>query len=343
MLAGSVIDTYFRGELSALRAIAGSPTVVERDTPAMARFFRSLQSGEDRAFSAGLGWIDAEGVVRVSSTPGVAARRLDGRGPLLLLERDGEREAVRERGHHQPHRRGPRDRHGGTDERRGRAPDGRALPALLRRPFAISNSSLDLGGAGVTLLDRAGRSILSGTPNPSNSALARSLQGTGIIADTRGLDGSGHHAVAHTNSAIPGWTIVIDEPRSVLFADARRGFFLELALVTAAASIVLFLIGFILIRGRRGAERERARARQRRDWRSSSAARRSAARSRTASSPASRRRSRARSASSRWRRRTTMASRSRQRPRASSRRARPLATSWSRRQRRSPTSRGRRS
>ena len=73
------------------------------------------------------------------------------------------------------------------------------------------------------------------------------------------------HAIAYTTSAIPGWTIVVDQPRSVLFADARRGLFLELALVAAAASIVLFLIGFILLRGRREAERERTRARQRRE------------------------------------------------------------------------------
>ena len=39
------------------------------------------------------------------------------------------------------------------------------------------------------------------------------------------------HALAYTTSAIPGWTIVIDQPRAVLFADARRGLFLELALV----------------------------------------------------------------------------------------------------------------
>ena len=58
---------------------------------------------------------------------------------------------------------------------------------------------------------------------------------------------------------------MIDRPRSVLFADARRGLFLELALVAAAASIVLFLIGLILLRGRREAERERTRARQRRE------------------------------------------------------------------------------
>ena len=49
----------------------------------------------------------------------------------------------------------------------------------------------------------------------------------------------------------------------MLFSDARRGLFLELALVAAAAAIVLFLIALILLHGRREAERERKRSRQR--------------------------------------------------------------------------------
>ena len=56
---------------------------------------------------------------------------------------------------------------------------------------------------------------------------------------------------------------MIDRPRSVLFADARRGLFLELALVAAAAAIVLFLIALVLLHGRREAERERKRSHQR--------------------------------------------------------------------------------
>ena len=86
-----------------------------------------------------------------------------------------------------------------------------------------------------------------------------------MIADTRGLDGSAGHALAYSTSRVPGWTIVIDEPRSTLFANARRGFLLELALIAAAASLVLFLIAYMVLRGRREAERERTRERQRRN------------------------------------------------------------------------------
>ena len=151
-----------------------------------------------------------------------------------------------------------------TKDARGRL-TGVLSAALLRRPFAITKGSLDLGGSGIVVLDRDGHSILGSASDPSNADLVASLRGTGILPDTRGLDGSPGHAVAYTMSAIPSWTIVVDQPRTVLFADARRGLFLELALVAASASIVLFLIGFILLRGRRDAEREGTRARQRRD------------------------------------------------------------------------------
>jgi serine phosphatase RsbU (regulator of sigma subunit)/anti-sigma regulatory factor (Ser/Thr protein kinase) len=265
VLAGSVIDAYFNGKLAALRSIAGSPSVVTRDTSAMDRYFRRLQRGDGRTFSSGLGWVDAKGIARVSTYRGVAAQRLD------LANRSYFRQVMASG---QPYvSDGIESRADGarvivmavpTKDAYGRT-TGVLAAALLRRPFAITASALNLGGSGVAVLDRRGRSILSGSAFPRNAELARSLRGTGILPDTRGLDGEPHHAVAYTSSAIPGWTIVIDQPLSVLFADARHGFFLELALVAAAASIVLFLIGFILLRGRRAAERERQRTRQRRD------------------------------------------------------------------------------
>ena len=261
VVAGSVVDTYFRGELSALRAIAGAPSVVNLDAPAMRRYFERLQRGDGRAFNAGIGWVDGSGIVRV---PKPATGRLD------VSDRSYFRNVVETR---RPYvSEGINSRIDGarvivmavpTMDAHGRM-TGVLSAALLNRPFAITKGSLDLGGHGVVVLDRNGRS-LSGAGDPTNLSLVASLRGTGIIPDTPGLDGSDHHAVAYTVSSIPGWKIVVDQPRSVLFADARRGLFLELALVTAAASIVLFLIGLILLRGRRAAERERTRARQRRD------------------------------------------------------------------------------
>ena len=265
LLAGSVVDTYFRGELAALRGIAGAPSVVTSDTPAMQRYFKRLQQSDGRAFSAGLGWVDSTGIERVSSASGVVARKLDVSDrsyfrQVMATGRPYVSEAVRSR----------------TDGMRvivmavpTRDASGRVTgvlsAALLGRPFAITGSSLNLGGAGVTILDRDGRSVLTGSAVRAPAAWSSDCTARASWVSTRGLDGGAHHVVAYASSAIPGWTIVIDQPRAELFADARRGFLLELALVAAASLIVLFLIGFVLRRGRREAERERARAAQRRD------------------------------------------------------------------------------
>jgi serine phosphatase RsbU (regulator of sigma subunit)/anti-sigma regulatory factor (Ser/Thr protein kinase) len=262
-LAGSVIDTYLRGELATLRSIAGSPSVVNRDIPAMQRYVERLQKREDPSISSGIAWIDAKGIVRVSPARPQEAPPLDisDRSYFWNVMSTGKpfvSESITSRLSH---------RHVivmavPTRDARGKL-TGVLTGALTLQPFAITRSSLNLGGPGLSILDRNGFSILSGSARPRNTDLARTLRGTGSLADTRGLDGSDGHALAYSTSAIAGWTIVIDRKRSDLFAEARRGFFLELALVAAAASIVLFVITFILMRGRRDAERERTRAHQR--------------------------------------------------------------------------------
>ena len=265
VLAGSVIDAYFRGELAALRSIASSPPVVGGDAPAMQRYFERLQGRNERAFDAGLGWLDSHGVARVSTQPRAVARQLNlsDRSYYRKVMATGQpyvSEAVTSR----VSRKRVVVMAVPTRDTRGRL-TGMLVGALNLRPFAISKGSLDLGGAGMSILDRSGRSIMAGTALPRTSDRGHALHGTGVIADTRGLDGSTGHALAYRTSAIPGWTIVIDRPRSELFADARRAFLLELALVASAASVVLFLIAIMLVRGRHEAERDRRRERQRRE------------------------------------------------------------------------------
>jgi serine phosphatase RsbU (regulator of sigma subunit)/anti-sigma regulatory factor (Ser/Thr protein kinase) len=264
VLAGSVIDSYFGGELATLRSIASSPPVVGRDAASMQRYFARLQPAAGHGlFSAGLAWIDGRGVARVA-----AVRGADTRHPDL-----SDRSYVwNVRGTGMPFVSGSTDGWFGGDDvivmavptrdARGR-PTGVLAAAVLPKPLAITRGSPDLGDSGVAILDREGRSILGGFTRPSNLALVRALAGTGVRSNTPGLDGSSDHAIAYTTAVIPGWTIVIDRPRAVLFSAARRGFFLELALVAAAAAIVLFLIALIVLHGRRGSERERTRSRQR--------------------------------------------------------------------------------
>ncbi len=111
-----------------------------------------------------------------------------------------------------------RDGNGRTDGRAGRGADARR--------FGITHGALDVVGPDVAILDRAGRLLQAGTTRTAQPVLARSLHGNGVIADTRGLDGSDGHVIAYSRSAMPGWTIVVED-RAAPCADARRGFFLN--------------------------------------------------------------------------------------------------------------------
>ena len=219
--AAGVIDTYFRGELATLGSIAGSPPVVGSDVPAMQRYFERLQPRHNRAFSAGLAWIDSKGFARASTVGRAAAPyvNLADRSYFWNVMGTGKpyvSEAITSRLTHGrvivmavP-----------TRTARGRL-TGVLVGALTLRPFGIASGALDLqAGPGVAVLDRAGHSLEIGLAIRRNPAPARGLHGTGVIADTRGLDGSAGHALAYSTSAIPGWTIVID--RAALLALRQR-------------------------------------------------------------------------------------------------------------------------
>ena len=73
VLASTVFDTYFAGQLGLLSSIAASPSVVSADQVAMRTYFKRLESGKAKPFTGGLGWIDRQGVSRVSSNRRTAA------------------------------------------------------------------------------------------------------------------------------------------------------------------------------------------------------------------------------------------------------------------------------
>ena len=134
------------------------------------------------------------------------------------------------------------------------------------------------------MLDRNGRAVLDDFARPRNLALLRRLQQTqvGLLPDARGLDGRSGHLVAYATATTPGWTIVIDRPRSAVFAAAWRGLMLELALIVAAAAVVFCVIGWLLAaRPPRGRPPECARPPARRARRTRSAPPRSPPRSST--------------------------------------------------------------
>ena len=75
ILAATVLDTYFAGQLASLSAIAAAPSVTSGDVESMTRYFASFRPGKGGPFNAGVGWIDLEGRQRATSDP---------RGPTSL-------------------------------------------------------------------------------------------------------------------------------------------------------------------------------------------------------------------------------------------------------------------
>ena len=135
---------------------------------------------------------------------------------------------------------------------------------LLVEPQAPDQQALDLGYAGLAILDRDGKSLLGDFAAPRNTALTDRVRNAtpGVLADTTGLDGSGDRVVAYATSALPGWTVVIDRSRSAIFGAAWRSFLFELALIAGVALAVLAIAGAAIARARRSAQRRSERARQ---------------------------------------------------------------------------------
>jgi serine phosphatase RsbU (regulator of sigma subunit)/anti-sigma regulatory factor (Ser/Thr protein kinase) len=266
ILAAGIVDQYFGGELATLTAIAQAPPVRARDVAAMDAYFKRVNPPGPMPFAAGMAWIDAGGLVRVSSQ-GVPSARISVSDRsyfkhVMVTGSPFVSEGVTERGTRKkviimavP-----------THDRRGRI-TGVLAGAMLVHSFDISGGSLDLGFTGFAVLDRNGRELLAGFSQPKNTTLARRLRESqiGLISGVRGLAGEDDHIVAYSTASTPGWTIVIDRSRADIFSAARRGLLLEFALIAAIAVVVLCLVGWLLLRARREAERQAARARQRDD------------------------------------------------------------------------------
>ncbi|HEY3614661.1 MAG TPA: SpoIIE family protein phosphatase [Gaiellales bacterium] len=262
LLTAGIFDEYFSGQVTTLESIAQSPSVRALDQGAMTEYLRRVAA----PFAGGLGWADTRGVLRVS-TNGVPARRLSvsDRSYFRHVMTTGASfvsEGVTARGTHKkviimavP-----------THDLHGRI-SGVLAGVLPIDGFDVRGGGLGLGFNGYAVLDRSGNELLTGFEHPRNSALVARLQHDqiGLASGVRGLDGGHDHVVAFATATVPGWTIVIDRSRSSIFAAARRGLVLELALIAAVASVVFFLIGWLLVRARRDAESQGTRARQRDD------------------------------------------------------------------------------
>ena len=263
VLASTVFDTYFSGELSTLRSIAASPPVVSGSASAMRSYFRRLRPAEEAAFTGGIGWIDRNGRVVASSTPTRS-------GPAINVADRGYFRAVVASG--KPYI------SGGLVSRRGRRrlivmavptsdgggePNGVLAGALLLKQSAPNKQSIDLGYQGVVVIDRSGHEVTAASfPRPANAALVARMRTrkTEMLADTRGLSGSSGRVVVYATSPLPGWITAIDRSPGSVFATARRVLALELSSIVAAAVLIVGLLVWFFRRSNRHALIERQRS-----------------------------------------------------------------------------------
>jgi serine phosphatase RsbU (regulator of sigma subunit)/anti-sigma regulatory factor (Ser/Thr protein kinase) len=263
VVGATVINTSFGGDVATLNAIVSSPAFVSGDRTRMRVYLERLQAAPGAQFNGGIGWIDRNGVVRVSTTAPRGAR------PVSVADRTYFRHAIAD---------GRPYVSGGIVSRRSKQPvvvvavptrtaDGRisgVLAASIRlRAVNNSRSELELGYQGLAIVDRGGRLLFSGLGPVHNQALLARIrrETNGVIAGTPGLGGHGNDVVAYATAQLPAWLVVIDRPRSSVDAAAWRSFVLQLVSLAAAALVVVGLALFVVRRSRRDRELQDARAR----------------------------------------------------------------------------------
>lgn len=265
VLAASLLNAYFGGDISALTSVAQAPSVVAMNKDAMSAYFHRLDPPGSKLFNGGIGWIDIHGISEVSSSgaspsPGVSVADRSYFRQVIATGKPYVSEGLISR--KPPHQQiivmavPTRDAQGHLT--------GVLAGSLLTQPKANSQSSIDLGFQGLAMLDRKDQLVLSKLARPTNGALLARLRSqlVGTLSSTNGLDGGSGHVVAFATSTVPDWKIIIDRPRSAVFAAARRGLIFELISIGAAGLLILSLFVWIARRARREAAREHEQMRQ---------------------------------------------------------------------------------
>jgi serine phosphatase RsbU (regulator of sigma subunit) len=266
VVAATVFDTAFRGEIATLQSISKAPVVMTSRKAAMLAYFKRVQPENGTLFTGGLAWIDRTGKVRVSTSgrkPGPVADVSD-RAYFSSAIRSGQPFVSAGLTARLSHRQvivialPTRDLEGNLT--------GVLAGTLLVKPPRPSTRAIDLGYRGLAILDRRDQLVLSGFAHPRNLvALRRFGKATsGVLSDVPGLDGKPGHVVAFARASVPQWSVILDRPRSEIFGDARRNLFIELALTTGAALFGLALLAWILVRARAESRSLGEQARRRR-------------------------------------------------------------------------------
>jgi serine phosphatase RsbU (regulator of sigma subunit) len=268
VVAATIFDSIFRGEIGTLDSMSQAPVVVNRDTNGMRRYFQRVTKRNGQLFTGGLAWIDAQGKVRASSnvtSPGPVTDVSD-RAYFTEVLRTGKAFVSAGLTSRRTHRHvlviavPTRDAKGTTT--------GVLAGTLLVKPTKPSPRTIDLGYSGLAILDRENQLVFSGFTHPrSLEAIKRFGKAeSGILSDAPGLSGDRGHVVAYARSSVPQWSVILDRSRSEIFGDARRSLVIELLLIAGATLIGLALLAWILTRARAEARAlgERARSRRKR-------------------------------------------------------------------------------
>ncbi|MDP9255603.1 MAG: SpoIIE family protein phosphatase [Actinomycetota bacterium] len=266
VVAATVFDTAFKGEIATLQSISKAPVVVSSHRAGMLAYFKRVQPKNGTLFTGGLAWIDGTGKVRVSTngrTPGPVADVSD-RAYFRSAIRTGQPFVSAGLTARRSHRQvivialPTRDLEGDVT--------GVLAGTLLVKPPKPSTRAIDLGYSGLAILDRENQLVLSGFAHPrTNVALRRLGKATsGVLSDVPGLDGESGHVVAFARATVPQWSVILDRPRSEIFGDARRNLLIELALTIGAALFGLALLAWILVRARAESRALGEQARRRR-------------------------------------------------------------------------------
>jgi serine phosphatase RsbU (regulator of sigma subunit)/acyl-CoA hydrolase len=266
LVAATVFDSIFRGQIGTLDAMSQAPVVVNGDTTAMRRYFLRVTKKNGQLFTGGLAWIDRHGTVRASTNatrPGPVTDVSD-RAYFRQAIRSGQAFVSAGLTARRSHRHvlviavPTRDLRGETT--------GVLAGTLLVKPAKPDQRTIDLGYGGLAILDRQNQLVFSDFTHPrSRESIERFGRAeSGILSDTRGLDGDPGHVVAYARSTVPHWTVILDRSRSEIFGDARRSLVTELLLIAGATLIGLALLAWILTRARTEARALGERARRRR-------------------------------------------------------------------------------
>jgi anti-sigma regulatory factor (Ser/Thr protein kinase) len=265
VIAAAVVDTSFAGDVSTLESVGAAPSFANVDRPTMEAYLRRLRPTLGRTFNAGIGWIDPNGFVELSSLGPASHRDVSDRTyfkQVIATGRPYVSGGLIARSTHQPVI---------TVAVPTRLADGSLSGVLVGgvrlQTLRQSRQQLELGYQGLEVVDRNGRLLLSGFSRSQNPDLVRRLRtgGTGVLTNTTGLDGAHGHVVAYATAAIPDWLIVIDRPRSSVDVAAFNSLVLQLASVGAVALVVFGLVALVVRRSRREHELQESRARAWRD------------------------------------------------------------------------------